>query len=146
MKRQRNRHDKVMLNDYANLLADVKERIRAAQYAALRAVNIELIELYWDIGRMIVERQQGETWGKSVVQKLARDLRDEFSGISGFSASNLWRMKSFYETYAQHEKLAPMVREIGWTHNSLQAARRVARSTSFPQADCKVAGRSRMNQ
>ena len=58
-------------NDYATLLAEVKERIRAAQYVALRAVNKELIALYWDIGQMIVTRQQGETWGKSVVQQLA---------------------------------------------------------------------------
>jgi hypothetical protein len=53
--------------DYATLLAEVKERIRTAQYAALRAVNQQLIALYWDIGRLIVERQQGETWGRSVV-------------------------------------------------------------------------------
>ena len=84
-------------NDYRALLAEVKERIRAAQYAALRAVNTELIALYWDIGQMIVTRQQGETWGKSVVQQLAADLREEFPGVGGFSASNLWRMKVFHE-------------------------------------------------
>ncbi len=117
MKRKRNSQTKLALNDYATLLAEVKERIRAAQYEALRAVNKELIALYWDIGRMIVARQQGDTWGKSVVQKLADDLRAEFPGVGGFSASNLWRMKLFYEAYAGNEKLAPMVREIGWTHN-----------------------------
>ena len=66
---------------------------------------------------MIVARQQGETWGTSVVQKLADDLQNEFPGISGFSPPYLWRMKQFYETYAGNEKLSPMVREIGWTHN-----------------------------
>lgn len=104
-------------NDYIKLLAQIKERIRSAQYAALRAVNKELIALYWDIGQMIVTRQQGETWGKSVVQQLAADLRNEFHGIGGLSASNLWRMKVFYEAYEGNEKLAPLVREIGWTHN-----------------------------
>ena len=104
-------------NDYIKLLAQIKERIRSAQYAALRAVNRELIALYWDIGQMIVTRQQGETWGKSVVQQLAADLRNEFHGIGGLSASNLWRMKVFYEAYEGNEKLAPLVREIGWTHN-----------------------------
>lgn len=104
-------------NDYIKLLAQIKERIRSAQYAALRAVNKELIALYWDIGQMIVTRQQGETWGKSVVQRLAADLRNEFHGIGGLSASNLWRMKVFYEAYEGNEKLAPLVREIGWTHN-----------------------------
>jgi predicted nuclease of restriction endonuclease-like (RecB) superfamily len=79
--------------DYPALLGDIKQRIRAAQYEALKAVNKELITLYWDIGRMIVERQRAEAWGKSVVENLAADLREEFPGISGFSAQNLWRMK-----------------------------------------------------
>jgi len=105
--------------EYAGLLQDVKERIRSAQYEALKVVNKELIGLYWDIGRMIVERQKGETWGKSVVERLATDLQKEFSGTGGFSASNLWRMKLFFETYEANQKLAPLVREIGWTHNIL---------------------------
>ena len=81
--------------DYGSLLIEVKERIRAARYRALRAVNKELVGLYRDIGRMIVERQAGDTWGKSIVQQLVGDLQEEFPGIGGFSASNLWRMKSF---------------------------------------------------
>ena len=103
--------------DYTQLLAEVKERIRSAQVAALRAVNTELVGLYWDLGRMIVERQIGETWGKSVVEKLSADLRRELPAVGGFSASNLWRMKAFFELYRQHEKLAPLVREIAWAHN-----------------------------
>ena len=103
--------------DYAQLLLDVKELVRAAQYAALKAVNRELVGLYWDIGRMIVERQEGATWGKAIVQQLAGDLQCEFPGIGGFSASNLWRMKSFFESYQSIEKLAPLVREIAWSHN-----------------------------
>ena len=103
--------------DYAVLLSDIKQRIRSAQYEALKAVNKELISLYWDIGQMIVERQKGESWGKSIVEQLAKDLHAEFPGISGFSAQNLWRMKQFYQSYTQNTKLSPMVREIGWTHN-----------------------------
>lgn len=103
--------------DYGVLLDDIKRRIRSAQYAALKAVNQELIGLYWDIGRLIVERQQRASWGKAVVENLAGDLQKEFPGMQGFSASNLWRMKLFYETYDASVKLAPLVREIGWTHN-----------------------------
>jgi predicted nuclease of restriction endonuclease-like (RecB) superfamily len=106
-------------SDYASLLRDVKTRIREGQYAALRTVNKELIGLYWDIGSMIVERQQEEGWGKAVVQRLAADLQAEFVGVGGFSASNLWRMKVFFETYEGSEKLAPLVREIAWSHNLL---------------------------
>lgn len=103
--------------DNYGVLVEIKQRIRSAQYEALRAVNKELIALYWDIGQMIVTRQQGETWGKSVVEQLARDLQAEFAGISGFSARNIWNMRSFYVTYSQNEKLQPLVAEIGWTHN-----------------------------
>lgn len=102
---------------YKALLVQIKERIRSAQYAALRAVNRELIELYWDIGRMIVERQAGETWGRSVVQNLAKDLQAEFPGIAGFSAPNLYKMRHFYEAYRGDEILSPLVREISWTKN-----------------------------
>jgi predicted nuclease of restriction endonuclease-like (RecB) superfamily len=106
-----------LTEEYGNLLVEIKQRIRSAQYEALKAVNKELIALYWDIGRLIVQRLQGDSWGKSVVKNLAKDLQTEFPGMSGFSAANLWRMRQFYETYVNDEKLAPMVREISWTHN-----------------------------
>jgi len=91
-------------DDYAALLAEVNERIRSAQYEALKVVNKGMIALYWDIGKLIVER-------------LANDLQNEFPGIGGFSASNLWCMKGFCEAYTDYPKLAPLVREIGWSHN-----------------------------
>jgi predicted nuclease of restriction endonuclease-like (RecB) superfamily len=103
--------------DYINLLVEVKQRIRSAQYEALKAVNKELIALYWDIGKMIVTRQEGATWGKSVVEQLAKDLQNEFPGISGFSSRNIWNMRIFYIEYHQNQKLQPLVAEIGWTHN-----------------------------
>lgn len=105
------------LTTYGEVIGDIKERIRSAQYNAIKAVNRELIGLYWDIGKIIVTRQRGETWGKSVVETIAQNLRQDFPKITGFSASNLWRMKLFYESYQGSEKLAPLVREIGWTHN-----------------------------
>ena len=108
---------KLLPTEYVALLSEIKERVHNAQYAALRSVNRELVVLYWDIGRMIVGRQVDGSWGKAVVERLAVDLRTEFPGVGGFSASNLWRMKGFYETYASSEKLAPLVREIAWSHN-----------------------------
>ena len=64
-----------------------------------------------------MERKEAQGWGKAVVEQLAADLRTEFPGVGGFSASNLWRMKAFFEAYTGLEKLAPLVREIGWSHN-----------------------------
>lgn len=104
-------------DNYRHLVIEIKQRIRSVQYEALKAVNREMINLYWDIGQIIVTQQHGGSWGKSVVEQLAKDLQAEFPGISGFSAANLWRMRLFYESYFNNEKLAPMVREIGWSHN-----------------------------
>lgn len=102
---------------YGTLLADIKQRVRAAQYAALKAANTEVVALYWDIGRMIIARQAGSTWGKSIVESLAKDLQREFPGIHGFSSRNIWRMRDLYITYSKNAKLSPLVAEIGWSHN-----------------------------
>jgi len=103
--------------DYASLFTSVKERVRLAQYAALRAVNTELVGLYWDIGRMIVDRQERGGWGKSVVKQLSADLRKEFPSVGGFSVQNLWYMRQFFMEYNGDERLQPMVGEIAWAHN-----------------------------
>jgi predicted nuclease of restriction endonuclease-like (RecB) superfamily len=104
---------------YKNFLSEIKLRIRSAQYEALKAVNKEAIQLNWDIGKSIVEKQEELGWGKSVVEQLSKDLQTEFPGQSGWSARNLWRMKQFYETYRKNEFLPPLVAEIGWTHNCI---------------------------
>ena len=109
--------------EYSALLGEIRERIRSAQYEALKAVNKALIGLYWDIGRMIVERQRGETWGKSVVERLATDLQREFPGIQGFSSQNLWYMRQFYLEYHVKPKLQPMVGEISWSKHLVIMAR-----------------------
>ena len=72
---------------YAELLEDIKARIRAAQVKAALAANRELIRLYWDIGQQIVQRQREQGWGRSVVQSLSHDLQAEFPGMAGFSHS-----------------------------------------------------------
>ncbi len=107
----------VLPKDYAELLVSVKERVRSAQYSALKAVNAELVGLYWDIGRMISERQEQAGWGKSVVERLSRDLKLEFPGVRGFSVQNLWYMRQFYQEYHGHERLQPLVGDIAWAHN-----------------------------
>ncbi|MEI7729318.1 MAG: PDDEXK nuclease domain-containing protein [Verrucomicrobiota bacterium] len=109
--------------DYAVLFAEIKERVRSAQYEALRAVNLELVAMYWDIGRLIIERQRETSWGKSVVEKLATDLQQEFPGVKGFSVQNLWSARQFYVTYRADTKLQPLVGEISWAKNLVIMAR-----------------------
>lgn len=103
--------------DYTRLLAEVKERVRSAQYAALKAVNTELVGLYWDIGRMIVERQRDAEHGAAIAEQLSHDLRAEFPGISGFSRRNVFYMREFYLLYRDDQRVQPLVAQIGWTHN-----------------------------
>lgn len=82
--------------DFNLFVSEIKQKISNAQYEALKAVNQELINLYWEIGKNIVQRQQQFGWGKSVVKNLADELQNEFVGIKGFSERNLWNMRNFY--------------------------------------------------
>lgn len=102
---------------YAEFLSAVKERIRRSRLRAYRSVNRDLIDLYWSIGQGIVERQEKHGWGKSVVERLARDLRKAFPETAGFSAPNLWFMRQFYTEYRDHSNLLRLVREIPWGQN-----------------------------
>lgn len=104
---------------YGDFLVEVKTQIRQRQLSALRAVNTELIGLYWWIGQSISQRQAKLGWGKAVVQTLANDLQTEFPGRNGFSARNLWNMLDFYHDYANKPKLQPLVAEISWSKNLL---------------------------
>ncbi|MCF7936270.1 MAG: DUF1016 N-terminal domain-containing protein [Synergistales bacterium] len=100
------------------LLADIPELVDLARQPVAVAVNAELTLLYWDIGRLNVEGQTGETWRWGIDQQMAGDLQGESPCVGGFSASNLWGMKGFFKTYQGLEKLAPLVRENGWNHKS----------------------------
>ena len=102
-------------SEYSQFLVEIKARIHKSQYEAAKAVNHEIIRLYWDIGRSITEKQQMLGWGKSIVETLAEDLQKEFPGIVGFGKSNLWAMAQFYAEYHDNEFLQPLVGEISWS-------------------------------
>lgn len=99
--------------NYSAFLTEVKGRIHSARLNAGRAVNRELVLLYWDIGRVIVEKQTVEGWGEAVGERLATDLRAEFPDMRGFSPANVWRMRQFFENHSDPEFLAQVAREIG---------------------------------
>ena len=90
-----------------------------ARARAMRAVNAELINMYWEIGAYISEKVDSAGWGKNVVSEFSEFLRNHYPAAKGFSPQNIWRMKQFYETYRGKEKLSPLVREISWTNNLL---------------------------
>ena len=89
--------------DYSAWLGEIKSRIVSAQISAARSVNRELILLYWDIGREIVEKQKALGWGQSVINHLSRDLSSAFPAVAGFSPRNLRNMKQFYTAYSNFE-------------------------------------------
>ncbi len=97
-----------------DFIAEIKQKVRQAQYEAFKTVNVQLIKLYWEIGKSIAEKQL-ESWGKSIVTSLSKELQKEFSGMSGFSTTNLWLMAQFYSNYHLDKNLQPLVGEISWT-------------------------------
>lgn len=99
-------------SEYINLLQNIKERITSARIVASRHINRELILLYWDIGRFIIDKQKQEGWGKSVVEQLSKDIQKEFSGVTGFSPDNLWKMRQFFSEYSNSDFLSLFVREF----------------------------------
>ena len=96
---------------------EITELIQKARYNALKSVNTELVNLYWEVGKYISKKVEGEEWGIGVVDKLADYLKIKMPDLKGFSPQNIWRMKQFYETYTGCQKLSPLVRELTWTNN-----------------------------
>ncbi|MDR0712833.1 MAG: DUF1016 N-terminal domain-containing protein [Bacteroidales bacterium] len=97
----------------SEFITEIKQKVRQAQYEAMKAVNVQLINLYLEIGKSIAEKQ-AESWGKSIVPALSRELQAEFPGAGGFSTPNLWFMAKFYTEYHEVANLYPLVREISW--------------------------------
>ncbi len=102
---------------YVELLERVKRQIRTAQVGAALAVNQQLVLLYWGIGKEILQRQASEGWGSKVVDRLAQDLRAEFSEMKGLSRTNLLYMRSFAEVWSEESIVQQVVGRIPWGHN-----------------------------
>ncbi|MFA5285372.1 MAG: PDDEXK nuclease domain-containing protein [Smithellaceae bacterium] len=100
------------LPEYRQFIEELKGRVLSARVSAARAVNRDLILLYWDIGRGIVEKQQTLGWGDSIVEMVSADLQKAFPGAFGFSPQNVWRMLQFFRTYTDNLFLSQAVREL----------------------------------
>lgn len=102
---------------YAETLKALKERIRIAQIKASLSVNEKLLELYWDIGKTIVEKQKEEGWGAKVIDRMAKDLKTAFPKMTGLSARNMLYMKQFAEAYPDFAITQQVAAKIPWGHN-----------------------------
>ncbi len=102
---------------YEGMLDDLKTCIRNARVRAALSVNSELVLLYWQIGRTILERQGQEGWGSKVISRLAEDLRREFPDMKGLSRTNLFYMRAFAEAYPEVAIVQQLVGQLPWGHN-----------------------------
>jgi len=105
--------------NYTAFLRSLKDQIRQAQVRAALAVNSELILLYWQIGQEILKRQKQEGWGAKVIERLAKDLKQEFPDMRGFSRTNLMYMRAFAEAYPEVEFIQRIAGQIPWRHNQV---------------------------
>ena len=114
----------ILPQNYPELLSELKERIRGSQIKAAVGVNRELILLYWDLGKKIVEQQTASGWGKGAVEQLGKDLQKEFPGSTGFSPRNLRHMRAFFLAYSnvpteELTNVTQVVSQLPWGHNIL---------------------------
>lgn len=130
--------------NYLALLREIKARITVARISAARILNAGLVSLYWDLGKIVAEKQQTHGWGESVVRQLAVDLSKEFCSAHSFSARNLWFMRQLYLEYTlklpgkkvkqpvslfDPDKMKQLVSQIPWGHNIL-----ILQKVSSPEA------------
>jgi predicted nuclease of restriction endonuclease-like (RecB) superfamily len=105
-------------SDYMNWLADLKNKIISVRLKAVRSLSATLMELYWDIGKEVVNKQSDAGWGSGLVERLALDLRKEFPDMKGFSRRNLYAIRQWYLFYSSAYEFVPqVVAQIPWGHN-----------------------------
>lgn len=120
-----------MPEHYAAILGQIKERIRSERLRVVMAANASMVLLYWDIGRVILERQEEEGWGGKVIERLSADLQEAFPEMQGLSSRNLKYMRAFAAAWQDRR----IVQEV-----LAQMTSRVARSGDIAAACCTNSG------
>lgn len=114
----------MLRSENEKMFVEVVSMIQKARQNVIRVANTALIDLYWKVGEYLSLKIAGAEWGDGVVRQLADYISRNCPDIKGFSDKNLWRMKQFYETYAEDaEKLSTLLRQISWSHNRLIMSR-----------------------
>jgi len=103
--------------NYISFLNEIKTKIKNAQIKAAIKVNEELLRLYWDIAKMIVQKQKESKWGDGIINQISRDLKQEFPNLKGFSVRNLKYMKQWYQFYSKGQQVVAQIFQIPWGHN-----------------------------
>ena len=108
-----------MPNNLTPNFTEIISIIEKAKTKIYKAVNNGLIDMYWEVGEYISLKVAENDWGEGTIQEFSHYIQHHYPDMKGFSPSNLWRMKQFFETYKDEPKLAPLVREITWSNNIL---------------------------
>jgi len=111
--------NEILNKDYTNFIIELKQKIYSAKSTAILSANRLMIELYFDIGNEIIQKQEKFGWGKSIVEKMSKDLKNEFGEKSGYSTQNLWYMRQFYIVYKDDTNLQQLVGDLPWGQNIL---------------------------
>lgn len=107
----------VLPHDYRNVLSEIKKRISQTRLRTALAANSQMVLLYWDIGRLILQRQQSEGWGAKIIDRLSQDLRISFPDMSGFSPRNLKYMRAFSAAWVDNRIVQRTVAQLPWRSN-----------------------------
>jgi hypothetical protein len=109
--------DIIFSPDYIEWFSDLKQRISLARQQASLSLNSALIELYWEIGRDIVEKEERAAWGSGLIERLSRDLTHAFPDMKGFSRRNLYAIRQWYLFYSALSAIVPQpVAQLPWGH------------------------------
>jgi hypothetical protein len=130
---------KAAIKRYADLLADIKSRIRQGQHRAVMSANEEMLHMYWDIGRMVAAKQDAQGWDAAVIPRLAVDLPSDMPEIKGFSERNIRRMIQFYKEYIKLLSIWPRPVAKLKTNDALPAAQTVGGAPRSSTGRCATA-------
>lgn len=108
-----------MPDSYGEVLQEIKKRIQTARLKTVMAANAALVRLYWDIGKLILERQEREGWGTRVIDRLAADLRQAYPDMGGFSPRNLKYMRAFALAWPDEKIVQRVVAQLPWGQNTV---------------------------
>ena len=107
----------ILPKDYIETLNLIKEKIILAQQKAVISTNINMLDLYWDIGNILLNKKEKAGWGAKIIQNLSRDITSNFPGSKGFSSRNLEYMSQFAKTYDNYASIKDFLSKVSWSHN-----------------------------
>jgi predicted nuclease of restriction endonuclease-like (RecB) superfamily len=112
--------NEILTQDFAEWVNTLKAKIRAARNKLAFTINSQILELYWEIGRDIAEKQQNSQWGSGFIEQIAQELKQEFPDITGFSRRNVYAILQWYKFYSAKYQFVPRhVAQIPWSHNRI---------------------------